>query len=640
MSTYRQELKSRFATLGIIILVVLAALLVRLWTIQVLNGESYAALAENNRVREISLEAPRGRIYDRNGVELVTNRAALAVSIDPSAEAIRPLVVRAQNDDTADDPTQAELKETFGELATMLGKTPEEIFERVADVNQEALRSRVVALDADMSVVAQLLERQEDFPWVQVEEVAVREYPNGSLAAHVLGYTGTISEEQYESSPEYAGYEIGDTVGKSGAELEFEGVLQGDKGWRRIEVNASGKPQGIVSEQAARPGNDIRLTIDIETQRVAEEQLAAALEEARKQEQYNARAGAVVAVDIATGEVLAMASQPTYDPSAFIGGISTEEWKTLNAKKSEYPLNNRAIMAAYPAASTFKAFTGIAGLEARITYENKPYYCGGRWTEMGAKWPKWCWRRSGHGTISFHNGVVQSCDTVFYEIGYEFYRREKEELQATARAFGLGSETGIDLPGEVAGRIPDIAWKKEFNRNYPEYQMWLPGDTVNMAIGQGDVLVTPLQLTMAYAGIANDGTVIRPHVLKEVLDSEGTPILTEEPQVLSETGVSDKSLAVMTRALVDVTEEGTARASFVGFDVTVAGKTGTAEVKGKDDYAWFVAFAPAKNPRYAVGLVIEQAGHGGAVAAPVARNVLAQLLGEPIVTVWATDDSR
>jgi len=640
MPTYRQELKSRFATLGIIILVVLGALLVRLWTIQVLNGESYAALAEQNRVQEISLDAPRGRIYDRNGVELVTNRAVLAVSVDPTHEALRPLVMRAQNDDAADDPTAAELQETFGELASMLGQTPEQIFEQVADVQQEALRPRVVSLDAKMEVVAQLLERQEDFPWVRVEETAVRQYPNGSLAAHVLGYTGAISQEQYESSEEYAGYEIGDTVGKSGAELEFEGVLQGDKGWRRIEVNASGKPQGTVSEEAPRPGNDIRLTIDVETQRVAEEQLAAALVEARKQEQHNARAGAVVAVDVATGEVLAMASQPTYDPSAFLGGISTEEWEQLNAKNSEYPLNNRAIMAAYPAASTFKAFTGLAGLEAGITYENKLYYCGGRWTEMGTKWPKWCWRRSGHGDISFHNGIVQSCDTVFYEIGYEFYRRKKEELQATARAFGLGADTGIDLPGEVSGRIPDIAWKKEFNQNYPEYQMWLPGDTVNMAIGQGDVLVTPLQMAVSYAGIGNGGTVMRPHVLKEVLDSEGVPIRTQAAEVLSQTGVSDKSLAVMKRGLVDVTEEGTARGSFVGFDVTVAGKTGTAEVKGKDDYAWFVAFAPAENPRYAVAVVIEQAGHGGAVAAPVARNVLAQLLGEPIVEAWSTDDSR
>ncbi|MBN1193350.1 MAG: penicillin-binding protein 2, partial [Coriobacteriia bacterium] len=274
MATYRQELKSRFATLGIVIIVVLAALLVRLWTMQVLNGESYAAQAENNRVREISLEAPRGRIYDRNGVPLVTNRSALAVSVDPTHEDVRDLLVRSRNDDSADDPTQRELEELFGELAGMLGMTPGDVFEKVSDIQQEALRPRVVALDASMDVVAQLLERQTDFPWVSVEEIAVREYPNGTLAAHLIGYTGAISEAQFEQSDEYAGYELGDTVGKTGAERQFEGVLQGDKGWRRIEVNASGKPQGVVSEQEPRPGNDIKLTIDIEVQRVAEEQLA------------------------------------------------------------------------------------------------------------------------------------------------------------------------------------------------------------------------------------------------------------------------------------------------------------------------------------------------------------------------------
>ncbi len=640
MATYRQELKSRFATLGILIIVVLAGLLVRLWTMQVLNGDSYAAQAENNRVREISLEAPRGRIYDRNGVELVTNRSALAVSVDPTHEDVRDLLVRHASEDTADDPTRREIDELFGELAGMLGITPQEVFDRVADVNQEALRPRVVAIDTPMEVVAQLLERQTDFPWVQVQEIAVREYPFGSLASHVIGYTGAISEGQFEESDEYAGYELGDIVGKTGAERQFEGVLQGDKGWRRIEVNASGKPQGVVSEQAPRPGNDIRLTIDIEVQRVAEEQLADAIAEARRQNYTSAKAGAAVVLDIATGEVIAMASAPTYDPSAFLGGISNEEWAALNEKSSEYPLNDRAVMAAYPPASTFKVVTAMAGMEAGITYENMMYSCTGRWVDMGTQWPKWCWKRTGHGTLSLRSGIKNSCDTVFYEIGYEFYKRKLEELQAQARAFGLGSKTGIDLPGEVSGRVPDAAWKKEFNANYPEYQMWLPGDTVNMAIGQGDMLATPLQMACLYAGIANGGTVMRPHVLKEVLDSEGVPTRTIQPEVLHETAVSDATLDVITRSLVDVTEQGTGAGAFAGFGVNVAGKTGTAEVKGKDDYAWFCAYAPANEPRYAVAVVVEQGGHGGSVTGPAARNILAQLLGQPIKTVRTTDASR
>jgi len=222
MSQYRQELKGRFAVLGIVIVAVLAGLLVRLWTMQVLNADEFQAMAESNRVRQISLEAPRGRIYDRNGVELVTNRSALAVSIDPTHEDVRVLLIRATNGEDGDDPTRTELEDLFGELAGMLGMTPTEIFEHVTDLKQEALRPRVVAVDTPIEIVAQLLERQTDFPWVRVEEIAVREYPNGPIAAHVVGYTGAISEEQFASSDVYAGYELGDIVGKTGAERQFE----------------------------------------------------------------------------------------------------------------------------------------------------------------------------------------------------------------------------------------------------------------------------------------------------------------------------------------------------------------------------------------------------------------------------------
>ena len=640
MPTVREEHRSRFGVLGIVIIVVLSALLVRLWTMQVLNGESFAAQAENNRVREISLEAPRGRILDRNGEPLVTNRSALAVSVDPSHDDVRALLVRTWTEDTADDPTSSEITEMFGEIADLLGTTPAEIYTQVTDVQQEALRPRVIAIDASMEAVAQILERQTDFPWARVEETAVREYPNGTLAAHLLGYTGVISQTQYEQSDEYAGYESGDTVGKSGVERQYEGVLQGDKGWRRIEVNASGKSQGVVSEQAPRPGNDIRLTIDVEVQRVAEEQLELALAESHRQGYTSAKAAAAVVLDVQTGEVLASTSRPTYDPAAFLGGISTAEWEALTAKGSEYPLNDRVVMGAYPPASTFKVVTAISGLEAGITSENSTYNCTGRWTEMGKQWPKRCWKRTGHGTLSLRAGIKHSCDVVFYEIGYELYKRELEELQATSRLFGLGEKSGIDLPGEVSGRVPDAAWKKRYNENYPEYQMWLPGDTVNMSIGQGDMLTTPLQMALVYAGIANDGVVMKPHVLKDVLGSEGEVVRTIAPETLHDTGVSSEVLGVVERGLVDVTETGTAKGAFAGFGPTVAGKTGTAEVKGKDDYAWFCAYAPAEEPRYAVAVVVEQGGHGGSVAGPAARNILAQLLGEPIETVRATDVSR
>lgn len=640
MSDFRQHMKSRFAVIAVLVIAVLSALLVRLWVLQVLNGEAYAQRADNNRVREISLAAPRGSIYDRNGVPLVINRSSLSITVDPSAEEVAPLLARQRNDDDSDDPTTRELAELFGELAAMVGRTPEEIFTDVADVRLEALRPRVVASDITMEVAAQLLERQTDFPWARVEEIAVREYPQGTLAAHVLGYTGTISESQYENQDEYAGYEIGDVVGKSGIELQYESVLQGDKGWRRIEVNASGVPQRVVSEEAARAGNDITLTLDIEVQRVAEQQLQAALAEAHSQGYRDAVAGAAVAVDIETGEVLAMASAPTYDPAEFLGGISTQAWEALTDEASEYPLNNRAVMAAYPPASTFKVITGLAGLESGAVAANQTFVCNGRWTEMGKQWPKWCWDHSGHGTEGLVSGMAQSCDVVFYEIGYLLYQRNQEELQAEARAFGLGSKTGVDLPGEVSGRVPDAQWKAEYNRNYPEYQRWLPGDTVNMAIGQGDMLATPLQMALVYAGIANDGVVMAPYLLQSVLDSEGEPVRSTEATMLAETGVSSSALDVIRAGLVAATESGTAKGAFRGFGVTVAGKTGTAEVKGKDDYAWFCGYAPADEPRYAVAVIVEQGGHGGSIAAPAGRNILAALLDQELATVHTTDVSR
>ncbi|MHB1340468.1 MAG: penicillin-binding protein 2 [Coriobacteriia bacterium] len=640
MTTYQQDLKSRFAALGAIVLIVLAALLVRLWSMQVLSGESYAAQAENNRIREISLDAPRGRILDRKGRALVTNRATLAVSVDPADERIRDLIIREQSSNPDDDPTRAELEEVLGGLAGMLDMTPQEVFEKVSDSRVEALRPRVVAIDVPLEVVAQLSERQQEFPGVRIDETAVREYPFGSVGAHVLGYTGEISEAQFKGSDEMTGYELGDIVGKAGAETQFESVLQGDKGRRLIEVNASGKPQRVIDEQPPVAGRDVRLTIDIDVQKVAEDVLGDALDEAHRQNFRKAKAGAAVVIDVATGEIVAMASAPTYDPSVFLGGISDAEWKTLTAKTSEYPLNNRAVMGAYPPASTFKVVTGLAGLDADITYSGRTYSCAGKWTEMGTQWPKWCWNHSGHGTISFDGGIEESCDTVFYEIGYEFYKRKKEELQLYSREFGLGAKTGIDLPGEVAGRVPDAAWKKKFNEDYPEWQTWLPGDTVNIAIGQGDMLVTPLQLASVYAGIANNGTVMRPHILKDVLDSEGKVARSYEPEKMAQVDVTAGDLSIMRRALVRVTESGTGRGAFSGFGVTVAGKTGTAQVAGKDDYALFAAFAPAEKPRYAVAVVIEQGGHGGSVAAPAARNILAKLLGEPLTTVHTTDVSR
>ncbi len=618
MTTFQDQQKSRYAALGIVFIAALGILLLRAWSMQILAAEEFASAAEENRVTEILVDAPRGRILDRNGEPLLTNRSTLGVTVEPSAQEDEEMLYR---------------------LSVVLDMPYEEVMERVLSKREAALQPRLIGVDVPMSTVAYLAEHAHEYPGVEVSVMPAREYPFGTLAAHVLGYIGEISEEGLKS-PEMERYVLGDIVGKAGAERQFESVLRGDKGYRRLEVDAVGKVRRVIEEGDPVPGQDVMLTLDVEVQQVAEEALENALKDSHADDYVNARAGAAVALDVRTGEVLAMASVPTYDPALFIGGISASDWEALNAEKSEYPLNNRVIQASYPPASTFKAITGLAGLEYGVTSLGHSYYCAGRWTKMGEDWAKYCWNRRGHGAIGFTRGIADSCNVVFYEIGYEFYKRDKEELQAFSRRFGLGSRLGIDLPGEVEGRVPDAAWKAQYNLDYPEYRMWLPGDTVNVSIGQGDLLTTPLQMAAVFAGIANGGDVMRPHVLKEVLDAKGQSMHTVEPEVAFSTGVSDAHLRTMHQALLAVTEQGTGASAFRGFGERVAGKTGTATVAGRDEYAWFTAYAPAGDPRYAVAVVIEQGGHGGAVAAPAARQILSALLGLPIEHVRATDVSR
>ena len=587
---------------------------------QVLYGGEYASQADQNRVREVTTVAPRGRILDRKGRELVTNRATMAVVADRSVLENPALLNR---------------------LSALLSMPVADIKERVSSVREAALAPRTVMIDVPKVAVAYLSEHATQFPGVDVQVQAVREYPLGASAAHVVGYTGEVSESDLSASGGSTGYSYGDIVGKAGAEAEFEKVLQGDRGRRLLEVDATGRPRRVIQDVEAVPGRDVVLTIDSTVQKVAEKALADAMTDAHRKGFTKAKGGAAVALDVNTGEVLAMASLPTYDPKVFLGGVSKKNWAKLTAKTSDYPLTNRAIMGQYPAASTFKAITGLAALEYGMTTPGSTYDCQGWWTGMGEEWGKWCWKHGGHGTETFKDGIKDSCDVVFYEIGHRFYKDKGEKFQKFSRRFGFGEKSGIDLPGEMSGRVPDAKWKAAYNEDYPEYRTWLPGDTVNMAIGQGDLLVTPLQIGNAYAGIANDGKILEPHVMKQVLGPDGKPVLSAKPKVAFETKTDKGDLATMTSSLVSVTEEGGTGASvFRGFPMRVAGKSGTAQVTGKDDYAWFVGFAPAEKPRYAVVVAIEQGGAGGAVAGPAVRQILASLLGQPVEHVTASDVSR
>lgn len=629
MTGSQQQLKGRYAILGVVIVCVLGALLAQLWIMQVLNGTAFADKAVTNRVRKVTTKAPRGRILDRKGRLLVSNKATMAVYVDPSAFHVVKGSKLVTN--TA----------LFGRLSAALS-TPQADIEKLAfDKRAQPLAPRMVALGIPEQAAAYISEHPTLFDGVEVRPEPIRQYPQGTRAAHVVGYTGEVSQDQLNGSGASNGYEYGDIVGKAGAEAQFEKMLQGQRGQRVLEVDAKGRPSGrVLSNMDPTPGHDVMLTIDSKVQAVAEKALVQALDDAHKAKFPSAHAGAAVAVDVRTGEIIAMASVPTYDPSVFLDGINNKQWASLMATESYYPLTNRAVSGLYPAASTFKAMTGLGGLQNHLISSGTSVDCAGTWTEMGKQWKKFCWDHAGHGWEDFHGAVRDSCDSYFYHVGYLFYKDKGEKLQKFARSFGFGRKSGVDLPGDVAGRVPDAAWKQSYFQNYPELQRWQPGDEVNLSIGQGDLLVTPLQLADAYAGIANGGKVMAPHVLRQVLAPDGKPVIKYRPKIAFDSKCSAGNLADMRAALLAVTQTGTGKDAFSGFPVEVAGKTGTAQVAGKDDYAWFVGFAPANDPKYAVAVMVEQGGHGGSVAGPAARQIFASLLGQKVEHVRATDASR
>jgi penicillin-binding protein 2 len=632
MPSGRDDIHGRINALAVAILLVIAALVARLWYLQVLSGESYAALSENNRLREVSLDAPRGLILDRAGEILVGDRPALAVTAAPALAKNRKVLAR---------------------LSKLLGVPVAEILKRLNDKRPSALKSRRIAEDVPIATITALKERGDLYPGVEVETISLRRYPYRSFASHLLGYVGEASEVDL-ADPRFARYQYSDIIGKTGIERQYETVLQGAKGSRLLEVDASGRPLREVRRTQPAPGFTLMLSIDRKAQQETELQLAEAVKAAHRGGFKKANAGAAVVMDVRTGQIIALASYPTYDPTAFLGGIPTPLWKKLNNKKSQYPLFDRAITGAYPPGSTFKPVTGGAGLAAGVVTPQTTFDCLGKWTDMGKQWPKWCWNKSGHGPVAFMDAYAQSCDVYFYNIGLKFYRRHigstkllqhdkgiaDTELQAYARKFGFGARTGIDLAGEVRGRIPDPQWKADFNKNSPQYAPWLPGDTVNLAIGQGDMLATPIQIVRMYAAIANGGTLWRPQIVGRILTPSGEVSHLSKPIADGHLPLTASQIRLLQAALVGVVQNGTAKAAFAGFKYPVAGKTGTSQVTKKDDFALFAGYAPANAPRYAAVMVVEQGGHGGSIAAPAVRNIFASLLGAPIANVNPNDLSR
>ncbi len=630
----RGAMVHRFTLFIMLLGALMAVLVVRLWFLQVVQGDHYSVLAEGNRIREVPLEASRGKILDRSGDQskpLVTNRQALSIFVLPT-----------EFDKLEDQEGEV------ARLAELLGMDPQEIMDKVQGMEVQPHKPVLIKKDVNPETYLFIDERQVDFPWVEPAEMPVREYPEGdeTLAAHVLGYLGEISEEQLETLKE-KGYKAGDIVGTLGVEAFYEDTLRGIDGKKVWEVDVRGMPLREIKEGAVdpNPGDTVILTLDRELQKATEEALREGMERARtyfdkeRGRNYAASAGAAVVLDPRNGEIMAMASEPTFDLENFVGGIDEQEWAILNDPANNYPLNNRAIVGQYPPGSTFKVITGIAALQDLLVTAYSPFYCDHVFDRGEFKdFPKTCWGT--HGGVDFINSIVQSCDVVFYDLGYSIYEnREKDgwvtRLQDYSMLAGLGSKTGVDLPNEFEGRVPTPQWKWEFNQGNPDYQRWYPGDTVNIAVGQGDILATPLQLANVYAAIANGGPFFRPHVGKEVITWQGDIVEGIEPELIGDITSKDNQLGVyvdagnlgiVRSALTGVTYgAGTAAGAFQDFPlqaIPVAGKTGTAEIQDKQPTAWFACYAPADNPQYVVVVMIEEGGFGGAMAAPVARRIL------------------
>jgi penicillin-binding protein 2 len=639
-------LRARLSVLSVLMVVLFVALSSRLWYLQVLAGERYGDLAEGNRVRQVVVEAPRGRILDQHGRVMVRNRAAWAVTVKPSQLGDRE-------------------REVLSRLARVLGTTTARLRERLRDYTGSPLRGIPVADDVPAGQLFYLTEHADQFPGVAPEVLALREYPAGVAAAHVLGYVGEISADELKQK-RYKGYQAGDIIGKAGVELTYDRWLRGRDGVQDLEVNAAGEVVRALGGRAPVPGKDLRLTVDLDLQQTAERALADGMKAARgladreRGGTYPAPAATAVVLDPDNGGLLALASLPQYDPRRFVGGISRRDFAAYN-QDPDKPLLNRAVQSAYPPGSTWKPFTALAGLRTGVVTPSTTFSCPGSFT-LG-NYTKRDWTSRGHGTVALTDSLRLSCDVYYYNLGARFLAAEDaqedrgakvdEQMQATARDFGFGRQPDLDLPFEAEGTVPTRAWRKQYWEQHKKeycagssalYQelcrygwRWQGGDNLNIAIGQGDVQVSPLQLALGYGAVANGGTVYRPHVGEAVIDPvSGRAVRTVTPRVAQASKVPGGALAAVGQALATVPAGGTASSAFAGFPLDrfpVAGKTGTADLPPKAPFAWFASFAPVGDPRYVVVVMVEQGGHGGESAAPVARAIYQKLFGLPLAPV-------
>ena len=588
------QLKKRTDAATLIIIFFIAVIITRLWFLQIHNGSKYSEKADNNRVRKLDVIAPRGNIMDAEGRTIITNRPSFNI-------------VWVKED--SPDPD-----EIIKKLSLILDEDIADLLKKVRESTDNPRHIPILLKeDIDWKTLVYIENNHYDLPGVRIEVLPRRNYLFEDFGSHMIGYTGEINQEELDAW-QRRNYQGGDQIGKRGFEKLYEDELRGEKGTMYMEVDAHGFEQRQLKGKEPLPGNDLQLTIDLDLQLEAENAMAD-------------KAGAVIAMDVNSGRILAFASAPPVHLEDFVGGISTKNWQALlnNIKR---PLVHKTIQGQYPPGSTYKIITALAGLSKGVINANTIFYCSGSMAFGNRRYG--CWKQGGHGPVSLHRALAESCDVYFYQVGI---RVGVDSLAEYANRMGLGQKTGIEFEYEKSGLIPTSNWKK-----LAKGERWQEGETLSIAIGQGFNLVTPLQVCQMTAALANGGILYKPFLVEKIFDPEGLVVKEFAPTVEVELVGMDKFLRLIRDGLVGAVNDkhgtgGEARLK----DIKVGGKTGTAQVVAMEkfkevdeedvaykhrDHAWFTSFAPAENPEIAVTVLVEHGGHGGSAAAPVAKKVL------------------
>ena len=599
------QLALRVAIIGGVALVMFAVIFFRLWYLQVLSGDRYLAEANDNRVRDIVVQAPRGRIVDRQGRVLVDNRSGYAVKINPA---------KLPKDGD-------ERRRLFDNLARVLGENERTLLH---DVNKQfkavPFSSATLEQDVALPVYSYILEHQDAFPGVTVEQVFFRTYPHEEVGAHMFGTVGPVTSEQLKEK-RYRGVHMNDRVGQSGIEYSYDRYLRGVDGADRVQVDALGTLRGELTKRRPKPGRQLRLTVDYKAQQAGQNALSG-------------RRGAFVAMDIKTGEVRALGSAPSFDPNVFAKTIKEDDYKRLTSVDNGAPLANRATQGAYPTGSTFKLITSVAALESGVTTPDEAYFDGGSY-QLGGLVLKNA-GDAAYGSVALRRALQVSSDVFFYHLGDELNSKgDGQELQRWATRLTIGRKTGIDLPAESPGLLPTPEWRNKLYKKKQTDRPWSVGDNVNLSIGQGDLQANPLQMAVAYAAVANGGRVVKPRLGLRIEDAAGRALQELRAPTARKLDIEPANRQAILDGLHAAAQQPTGTSYPVfgadeSFPIEVAGKTGTAERPPNGDQSWYVALAPYPNPRYVVAVTVENGGFGADTAAPFAKQIIGALFNAKV----------